>query len=229
MFNLLGGNYRTFKKVKIDEKGSMKKRLNKPVTLGNDSLGSNVDLAKAVKCPKGESKDEWLAVHVVDFINGINILYGSVIEHCTNTNCPKMIATEEFEYMWMNKKDKKYQKPTSVTAPVYFELLMNWIEEQVNDDKIFPSDPSVPFPSNFQKIVKDIFKRLFRIYAHLYHTHLKEIANQGEEAHLNTCFKHFMFFVFEFELIKENEIVVLEEQIGIILGEEFKNKLKNKK
>jgi MOB kinase activator 1 len=92
--------------------------------------------------------------------------------------------------MWMNKKDKKYQKPTSVSAPVYFELLMNWIEEQVNDDKIFPSDPSVPFPKTFDKIVKDIFKRLFRIYAHLYHTHLKEINAQGEEAHLNTCFKH---------------------------------------
>jgi hypothetical protein len=40
---------RTFKKVKIDEKGSMKKRLQKPVTLGGDSLGSNVDLAKAGK------------------------------------------------------------------------------------------------------------------------------------------------------------------------------------
>ena len=38
-----------------------------------------------------------------------------------------------------------------------------------------------------------------------------------------------MFFVFEFELIKENEIVVLEEQIGIILGDEYKNKIKNKK
>ena len=101
----------------------MKKRLNKPVTLGNDSLGSNVDLVKAgilinpnfiltivekVKCPKGESKDEWLAVHVVDFINGINILYGSVIEHCTNTNCPKMIATEEF--VRRKKKKKKLKK-----------------------------------------------------------------------------------------------------------------------
>jgi hypothetical protein len=64
-----------------------------------------------VKLPKGESKDEWLgkerkniltllfsAVHVVDFINGINILYGSVLEHCTNTSCPKMIATEEFVF-----------------------------------------------------------------------------------------------------------------------------------
>lgn len=52
----------------------MKARLKAPISLS--SLGSNVDLAKAVKCPKGESKEEWYAVHVVDFINSINILYG---------------------------------------------------------------------------------------------------------------------------------------------------------
>jgi hypothetical protein len=36
-----------------------------------------------------------------------------------------------------------------------------------------------------------------------------------------------MFFVFEFDLIKENEIIVLEEQIGVILGEEYKKRLRN--
>lgn len=105
-----------------------------------------------------------------------------------------MAATKEYEYFWMNPDDKRYTKPTSVSAPEYVSLLMEWIEGQVNDDKIFPSDPKVPFPKNFLKIVKDIFKRLFRIYAHLYTTHLTEIKNMGEDAHLNTCFKHLYFF-----------------------------------
>jgi MOB kinase activator 1 len=33
------------------------------------------------------------------------------------------------------------------------------------------------------------------VYAHIYHSHFKAICSLGEEAHLNTCFKHFIFFV----------------------------------
>lgn len=44
-------------------------------------------------------------------------------------------------------------------------------------------------------VVRTIFKRLFRVYAHIYHSHFKQVCSLGEEAHLNTCFKHFIFFV----------------------------------
>jgi hypothetical protein len=40
-----------------------------------------------------------------------------------------------------------------------------------------------------------IFKRLFRVYAHIYHSHFQKIVGLGAEAHLNTCFKHFIYFV----------------------------------
>lgn len=51
-----------------------------------------------------------------------------------------------------------------------------------------------PFPSNFQDVVKTIFKRLFRVYAHIYHSHFQKIVSLKEEAHLNTCFKHFVLY-----------------------------------
>ena len=51
-----------------------------------------------------------------------------------------------------------------------------------------------PFPSNFKDVVKTIFKRLFRVYAHIYHSHFQKIVSLKEEAHLNTCFKHFILF-----------------------------------
>ena len=51
-----------------------------------------------------------------------------------------------------------------------------------------------PFPANFQDVVKTIFKRLFRVYAHIYHSHFQKIVSLKEEAHLNTCFKHFVLF-----------------------------------
>ena len=52
----------------------------------------------------------------------------------------------------------------------------------------------MPFPHNFVDVVKVVFKRLFRVYAHIYHSHFKHVCSLGEEAHLNTCFKHFMYF-----------------------------------
>lgn len=51
-----------------------------------------------------------------------------------------------------------------------------------------------PFPPNFRDVVKTIFKRLFRVYAHIYHSHFQVIVRLKEEAHLNTCFKHFTLF-----------------------------------
>ena len=60
---------------------------------------------------------------------------------------------------------------------------------------IFFLSPGVPFPKNFMQIAKTILKRLFRVYAHIYHQHFREVVSLGEEAHLNTSFKHFIYFV----------------------------------
>ena len=58
----------------------------------------------------------------------------------------------------------------------------------------FPFCQGTPFPPNFKEVVKTIFKRLFRVYAHIYHSHFQKIVSLKEEAHLNTCFKHFILF-----------------------------------
>lgn len=59
---------------------------------------------------------------------------------------------------------------------------------------LFVTLVGTPFPSNFRDVVKTIFKRLFRVYAHIYHSHFQMIVSLKEEAHLNTCFKHFILF-----------------------------------
>lgn len=43
-----------------------------------------------MRLPPGENMNDWLAVHVVDFFNRINLIYGTVSEYCTETTCPKM-------------------------------------------------------------------------------------------------------------------------------------------
>ena len=101
---------------------------------------------------------------------------------------------------------------------------MDWIEGQLDNESIFPQKLGnihwlfvpylnyfsnifffniylsgktfigAPFPPNFKDVVKTIFKRLFRVYAHIYHSHFQKIVSLKEEAHLNTCFKHFILF-----------------------------------
>jgi hypothetical protein len=64
----------------------------------------------------------------------------------------------------------------------------------MDDPSIFPQHYGEPFPPCFQDVICAIFKRLFRVYAHIYHSHFKHVCALKEEAHLNTCFKHFMYF-----------------------------------
>ena len=74
----------------------------------------------------------------------------------------------------------------------------------------------VPFPRNFLSVAKTILKRLFRVYAHVYHQHRDDVRRLDEEAHLNTSFKHFIFFIEEFSLIDKKELTPLQDLIDIL-------------
>lgn len=102
------------------------------------------------------------------------------------------LCNGQYEYLWAD--GAKYKKPVRLSAPEYIEKLFLWIEGQMDDEVVFPIDYGKPFPPNFQDIVRRIFKRLFRVYAHIYHSHFKSVVALGVEAHLNTCFKHFIYF-----------------------------------
>ncbi|KAK9036478.1 hypothetical protein V6N11_078477 [Hibiscus sabdariffa] len=180
----------------------------------DSTLGSG-NLREAVRLPPGEDLNEWLAVNTVDFFNQVNLLYGTLTEFCTAENCPTMTAGPKYEYRWADGVQIK--KPIEVSAPKYVEYLMDWIESQLDDESIFPQKLGVPFPHNFKEVVKTIFKRLFRVYAHIYHSHFQKIVSLKEEAHLNTCFKHFILFTSEFGLIDKKELAPLQELIESII------------
>ena len=65
-------------------------------------LKAGVDLKQVVKVPENETFNDWLAVHVVDFFNRIQILYGTVYEVCTEESCPVMSGGPKYEYLWQD-------------------------------------------------------------------------------------------------------------------------------
>ena len=58
----------------------------------------------------------------------------------------------------------------------------------------------VPFPKSFPALVRQIFKRMYRVYAHIYCHHYPVIRELGLEPHLNTSFKQYVLFVDEHSL-----------------------------
>ncbi|KAK6458107.1 completion of mitosis and maintenance of ploidy [Scheffersomyces xylosifermentans] len=189
------------------------------------TLGSDNALIQAVKLPQDEDINEWLAIHVVDFYNQINMLYGAITEFCSPTTCPRMIATEEYEYLWQEStpvgaNDGQLgspKRPVSLPACEYIENLMNWVQGFFDNDNIFPSKIGAPFPPQFPNLVKTIFKRLFRIYAHIYCHHFHEISELGLQSHLNTSLKHYVLFANEFQLISQKDYGPLEDLVETML------------
>lgn len=118
------------------------------------TLGSG-NLRLAVMLPEGEDLNEWVAVnsktinhsfciskikyHVsaVDFFNQINMLYGTITEFCTEDSCPIMSAGPKYEYHWADGHTVK--KPIKCSAPKYIDYLMTWVQDQLDDETLFPS------------------------------------------------------------------------------------------
>ena len=165
----------------------------------------------AVELPEGEDLNEWLAVNTIEFFNEISLLYGCLTELCTKESCPTMSAGPKYEYLWADGLN--VTTPLKVSAKQYIEYLMTWVENQLTNETLFPCKPGSPFPGDFKKIIKLIFKRLFRVYAHIYHSHFSHVMFLEAEPHLNTSFKHFIYFIDEFKLVSEKELAPLAELI----------------
>ncbi|KAK7888912.1 hypothetical protein WMY93_024472 [Mugilogobius chulae] len=114
-----------------------------------------------------------------------------------------------YEYRWQDGED--YKRPTKLPALKYMNLLMDWIESLINNEDIFPTRVGVPFPKNFQQVCKKIVSRLFRVFVHVYIHHFDSICSMGAEAHINTCYKHYYYFITEFHLIDNSELQPLKE------------------
>nr|CAD7200256.1 unnamed protein product [Timema douglasi] len=168
------GHNDTFRPKKRFEPGTLRYSLHKHAQA---SLNSGINLRQVVQLPPGEELNDWMAVHVVDFFNRINLIYGTVSDYCTNESCPTMSGGPKFEYLWAD--GAKYKKPAALPAPQYVALLMDWVESQINNETVFPVSTDVPFPKTFVPLCRKILTRLFRVFVHVYIHHFDRIVAIG--------------------------------------------------
>uniref|UniRef100_A0A914KNQ3 Uncharacterized protein n=1 Tax=Meloidogyne incognita TaxID=6306 RepID=A0A914KNQ3_MELIC len=209
------------------ERSNAAKDAGKPIpNVSNNENGGNIKQAKLLRqasatlgsgnlrdiilLPYGEDENEWIAANISDFFRQVSMLYGMISEHCSDETCPRMIAGEEYEYFWSDSKGAVMEP---CPANVYIDYMLSWVQEELDDENVFPSQIGKPFPPNFKHIAQTIMKRLFRVYSHVYHQHFNLIEQLAAVAHLNTSFKHFILFANEFELIDKKQQEPLAELI----------------
>ncbi|VTJ68953.1 Hypothetical predicted protein [Marmota monax] len=202
---------KTFRPKRKFEPGTQRFELHKRAQA---SLNAGLDLRLAVQLPPGEELNDWVAVHVVDFFNRINLIYGTISDGCTEQSCPVMSGGPKYEYRWQD--EQRFRRPTALSAPRYMDQLMDWVEVQINNEDVFPTNVGTPFPKSFLQVARKILSRLFRVFVHVYIHHFDRIAQMGSEAHVNTCYKHFYYFVTEFGLIDTKELEPLVRGRGAV-------------
>ncbi|XP_029074320.1 MOB kinase activator 3A isoform X1 [Monodon monoceros] len=126
---------KTFRPKRKFEPGTQRFELHKKAQA---SLNAGLDLKLAVQLPAGEELNDWVAVHVVDFFNRVNLIYGTISDGCTERSCPVMSGGPKYEYRWQD--EHRFRRPTALSAPRYMDLLMDWIEVQINNEDVFPTN-----------------------------------------------------------------------------------------
>ena len=144
-----------------------------------------------------------------------------ISDHCTPQTCPEMTAGPHYTYLWT---DEMHRDPISVSLllscnrscppATTFQTRSSGsrtpFRERISAESrrcllLASRRRDGRFPDDFLDVMKIAFKKLFRVYAHVYHHHLSEFVGDNAEVYLNTSFKYFGLFVREYNLISMKE------------------------
>ena len=111
--------------------------------------------------------------------------------------------------MWVDHY--RYKTVTSLPAKTYIDFLIQWISKQLEKESLFPADKSTTeyrrwivdssFPQQYVNKVKSVVKRYFRIYAHIYHSHLNTLKDLKMDTAFLDSLAYFFYFIDVYFLI----------------------------
>lgn len=175
--------------------------------------------------PPNESCSSWVAVHAIDFYNDVATIWAVVAsDPYLLTFRPGEGFPSGVEYRWSDPPTQSnpmsnFSNNTasvSVSAPEYVEKVLHWIADQINDETKFPDDDDesaalrIFQTREFAALCGQIFRRLFRVFGIIYSSFFSTLQALDMAPHLNSAFKHFMFFCMEFQLLPDREMEPLD-------------------
>ena len=151
------------------------------------------------------------------------------------------LTFDSHTYTWLDHK----KDPVPVSAPQYIHLVQRWMNGKIHDPKAFPTEApagsagtnapgavntdgrdwmgkSAGFPETFLHDCRTCFRQIFRIYAHLYHSHWIDPfwhlsgQNNGQGwTDLNSCFVHFCTVAKLYGLLADRDAEPMQPLIDI--------------
>lgn len=160
-----------------------------------------------------------------------NYVCWRVSEHIiTRTN----LTRNRVSYTWIDQN----RNPMPLPAPTYIRHIQTWVNGKILDTSLFPTDtftsaPALPttsqmaadsnywlgkpsgFPQRFETEVKNMYKQMFRCYAHLYWSHWMTFWDVNAYRELNTCFVHFVNVGRLYQLLSDRDAEPMQPLIDI--------------
>eukprot|EP01089_Gocevia_fonbrunei_P022342 TRINITY_DN9010_c0_g1_i1.p1 TRINITY_DN9010_c0_g1~~TRINITY_DN9010_c0_g1_i1.p1 ORF type:complete len:156 (+),score=25.03 TRINITY_DN9010_c0_g1_i1:88-555(+) len=131
-------------------------------------------------CGSGDSTS--LKNKTIDIVSRLKLIYSFCEERCY---CSKMIIGTKYEYLWKYDDD---DRPVPVTARRYVTLLFDWID-------------SALVKEHSTSLLRDILRRVFRVYGHIYYHHWNVFEELGQT---NVWQKGFLIYI---KFVKQNKLV----------------------
>ena len=97
-----------------------------------------------------------------------------------------------------NMKEKKEQKNKNENA--------NEKESESENKKTKEKENRI-FPNSFHSVCKKLLRRMARVYGHIYYAHYSILLQLKIDIHVNTCFKHFIYFTLRYNMVNKQEFM----------------------
>jgi len=143
----------------------------------------------------------WQYEHLRQFVIEFNLLLVALGDECTPETCPKMTASNEWQYLCA-----AHRKPQDCAAIDYMTHTIDGSTALLTNAKHFALRTEVP-PSN-AKYFQSMARRLYRIFAHVYYHHRQIFDEIEADMHLCARFSH---FVMRYRLMSPSMLLVPQD------------------
>merc|ERR1719316_328459 len=202
------------------------KRKLKDIARKYETLGRPIhefDSAQCVKLPEGVDRREWwvsnAAQFYIDLDQIVAIVTNPLIEGettmCTAETCPTTQgSSKNYTYLWPEPTPEDPDHRVSLPAPEYMRNVLTFASTKLDDEAFAPSGDarlqapgaSPDYAEDFDDVMGSIFRRFYRVYAHIYNHHYKALEQLDLHRHLNHVFRRLVLFLLEFDLLPAKEV-----------------------
>ena len=174
----------------------------------------SMNIKDFVVLPNDTELEKWLIVVTMEICNELCKIYDIISDKCDGVLCPCM----NIGHKYVCKLNFKKKKNQNCTAKEYILEFFDYVRY------ICKHEMNSLDGNDIQFIIYDICRRISFIFGHIYYTHLNIITTLKLDLRLNVCFKHYLYFIFEYELVNNMDLKPIKKLIQISLDNKINKK-----